>query len=132
MPTVSEMIERVMSHTAGRPIWQTMRDDEEDADRDVILPGSQPWLSADDWDPTIVVSRQGREVRLIAILAKSPGHGAFRRTVTGIIDAGLTPVIISPTFMMQDTMKRWGWTPRHVGSGWDHEEQWRPRKGWRP
>lgn len=130
--SLGELIDAVMAHSAGRPIWQVMRDDEAAAGRSIILPGSEPWLSADDWDATITVSRDGKEVRLVAILAKLPGNGAFRRTVSGILGAGLVPVIIAPAVLMRETMKRWGWAVRHVGSGWDHEEQWRPRKGWRP
>lgn len=126
------MIEQVFRRAAGRPMWEVMRQDEIDRGNVVVLPGSEPWFSADDWDETVTVSRDGKEIRLVAILAKTQGKGAFRRLVAGVIGAGLVPVIIAPTVNMRETMKRWHWAVRHVGSGWDHEEQWRPRKGWTP
>ncbi len=132
MATVSQMIDQVLAHMDGRPAWEVMRADEIERGNEIVVPGETSWLPEEDWDPTITVSRSGKEIRLIAILALNPGRGAFRRMVSGIIAEGLTPVIIAPTNMMRDTLKRWGWFPRHVGSGWDHEEQWRPRKGWRP
>lgn len=131
MGDIQQMITQIFEQAAGRPMCEVMREDEEDAGYTTVLPGSEPWLSADDWDESIVVSRSKKEVRLIALMAKHPGSGAFTRTVNGIIDAGLIPVILAPVRDMRETVKRWNWAPRHVGSGWNHEEQWRPRKGWR-
>lgn len=109
------------------PIWEIMRENEREAGNEVIVPGSVDWLPAVDWDPTIVVSRRGRDVRLIAILAANPGNGAFRRLVAAIQEAGLVPVIIAPSLEMRETVRRWGWYRRYVGSGFEQEEQWRPR-----
>lgn len=130
MASVNEMIEQVMAMMDGRPAFEVMRTDEAERGNEVIVPGSVNWLPLSDWDPTIVVSRAGKEVRLIAILSVAPAGGALRRTLAGILAEGSVPVIVAPTRTMRDTLKRWGWFPRHVGSGWDHEEQWRPRKGW--
>ncbi len=128
---VEGMIAAVVEHSAGRPMWVVMRADEEAAGNAVVVPGDVPWLPVTDWDETIIVSQKGKEIRLIAILAKHTGNGALRRLVNGILDAGLVPVVIAPTIIMRDTLKRWNWARRDVGSGWNHEEQWRPRKGWR-
>lgn len=130
MATISQMIEQVMAHMDGRPAFEVMRADETARGNEIVVPGETSWLPSEDWDPTIVVSRSGKEIRLIAILALNPGRGAFRRTLAGIMSAGLTPVVIAPTSLMRSTLKRWGWFPRHIGKGWDHEEQWRPRKDW--
>lgn len=110
------------------PIWEIMREDERKRGNSVIVPGDMPWLPADDWDSTVVVSQRGKEVRLIALLAKHPGAGAFHRMVGKIRSSGLTPVIIAPSREMAATMRRWGWYRRYVGSGFTQEEQWRPRK----
>lgn len=114
-----------------QPIWEIMRDDERARGNTIIVPGEVEWLPAEDWDHTIVVSQDGREVRLIAILAKRPGNGAFRRLVESIRKDGLTPVIIAPSPEMAATMRRWKWFRRYVGTGFEQEEQWRPRKEWR-
>lgn len=132
MSDLQHLITRVFEHAAGRPMWEVMREDEMLAGNAVILPGDFPWLSTEGCDPTIIVSQSGKEIRLIALLARNPGHGVFRRTVSGIIASGLVPVIIAPVVQMRETMKRWNWYRRDVGSGWNHEEQWRPRKGWSP
>lgn len=117
---------------SNQPMHELMRENETKAGATVILPGDVSWLPATDWHPTVTVSRRGDEIRLIAVIATNPGRGAFRRTVAGIIEAGLTPVIVVPTNEMRATMRRWNWYPRTVGSGLTSEEQWRPRKGWRP
>lgn len=132
MATIAQMVEQFVSSMDGRPMFEVMRADEEAAGGTIILPGEVSWLPSDEWDETITVSQRGKEIRLIAILAKTPNAGAFRRTVAGILNAGLVPVIVCPTSRMRNTMQRWNWFQRHVGSGWNHEEQWRPRKGWRP
>lgn len=113
------------------PIHEIMRENERESGNDVIVPGEVHWLPSEDWDETIVVSRNGKEIRLIAILARHPGNGAFRRLVHAILDAGLVPVIIAPSLEMAATMKRWGWHRRFVGSGFEQEDQWRPGKRWR-
>ncbi len=113
---------------AGTPIHEFMRDNERAAGRTVVVPGSVPWLSADDWDPTVVVSREGNRVRLVAILALNPGRGALKRTVAGIQEVGLEPCIVEPTRELQETLRRWGWRSRRVGSGMESETIWYPRR----
>lgn len=132
MASVGQMIEQVLAHMDGRPAWEVMQADEIERGNDIIRPGEVSWLPKDDWDEHVTISKSGREIRLIAILALHPGGGAFRRLVEGILGAGLVPVIIAPTADMRATLKRWNWFPRYVGNGWDREEQWRPRKSWRP
>lgn len=111
-----------------QPIHEIMRDDERERGHEIVIPGNVPWLPVDDWDPTVVVSRSGKDVRLIAILAKAPGNGAFRRLVAAIQAEHLTPVIIAPSLEMAATVRRWGWYRIYVGHGFEQEEQWRPRK----
>jgi hypothetical protein len=128
---IDKFVDRLVEHAAGRPVWEVMRADEAEAGNTVIVPGEVPWLPVADWEHTIVISRRGKEIRLIILLAKRRGNGAFHRLVNGILGDGLTPVILAPMGAMRAIMKRWNWFERSVGSGWDHEEQWRPRKGWR-
>ena len=60
------------------------------------------------------------------ILARNPGHGAFRRLIAGITATKLTPLIIAPTRELQATLRRWGWKHRNRGYGLELEEIWRP------
>jgi hypothetical protein len=111
----------------GVSIADFMRGEEAKAGNIVILPGSEPWLPGDDWDESIVVSRRGNEIRLVAISAKQPGHGALKRTVDGIKAAGLVPVIVCPLGPMAEIVRRWGWKRRRVGKDFDtREEHWVP------
>lgn len=112
----------------GGKMHEIMRANEVAAGYRVVLPGTVDWLSAADWHPTITVSTDGKTVRLVAILALNPGKGALRRTVAGIMGAGLVPCIVEPTREMRSTMQRWNWKCKRVGYGMDCEEQWRPRK----
>lgn len=113
---------------SGVPICEMMRSDEEAAGYRVVHPGQAPWLSADDWDASVVVSHNTTHVRLVAILAKRPGNGALRRTIDGIITAGLIPTIVEPTKDMRETCKRWGWRTRRIGQGFESQEIWYPRQ----
>jgi hypothetical protein len=111
---------------AGARIEDIMREEERAAGRQVVVPGEVDWLSVDDWHPTIVVSVDGRDVRLVAILALRPGSGALTRTVAAIRSAGLRPVIVEPTREMRETCRRWGWRVERHGDGFDSEERWMP------
>jgi len=112
----------------GRSVHDLMRGNEAKAGRTVVKPGERPWLSADDWHYSVVVSIAGDRVRLIAIQALRPGTGALTRTIAGITAAGLIPVIVEPTREMRETCRRWGWKMRRVGDSFDtFEEQWRPK-----
>lgn len=78
------------------------------------------------WPSHIVVSLDGAEVRIIAIIATRRGDGAFKRMVTGIVAAGLCPVVIEPMFGMPSILRRWGWSGKKVETPTGCEEQWRP------
>jgi len=93
-----------------------------------VRPGSVPWLPSSDWHDTDVVSLDGDEVRLVAIAAKRPGTGAFRKLIWAIEAAGLSPVVICPIGrIMPAILKKWGWVETKVGTTFeDREEQWRP------
>lgn len=111
----------------GVAICDIMRENERKAGYEVVLPGSQPWLSAEDWDETVVVSKDDKHVRLVAILAKRQCQGSLHRTIRGIIAAGLIPQIVEPTVEMRTTCKRWGWRSRRIGRGFESQEVWYPR-----
>lgn len=84
--------------------------------------GSVDWLPWADWHPRDVVSTDGVEVRIVAIMARQPGTGAFRRLIAGIEAAGLRPVIVCPLPDMREIMARWGWVTIRIGD----EDQCRP------
>lgn len=126
-------LERILANIdAGGHTHDLMRADEAARGFTVIRPGERPWLPAQDWHETIVVSQDGDRVRLVAILAKRPGTGALTRAIAAITAAGLAPVIVEPTREMRETCRRWGWKMRRAGHDFDtFEEQWRPRIGMR-
>lgn len=131
MAITADQVEALLTKMARQPIWQIMREEEEARGWTVVLPGSVPWFPAADWHATDVVSRKGNEVRIVAILARRPHTGAFRRMVDGIIAAGLAPVVSTPFEEMAAILTRWGWKSRLRGSGVDIEETWRPKAGWK-
>lgn len=127
--TIQQTIDALLAQLdRGTPMQDIMRANERAAGYRVVVPGDVPWLSVADWHPTVTVSIDRNVVRLVAILANNPGNGALRRTVSGILAAGLTPCVIEPTHEMRATMKRWNWKCRRKGHGLDTEEQWTPRK----
>ena len=109
---------------------EAMCEDERAAGFTPVKPGDVPWFSADDWPDDVVVSVKDREVRIVAIKAKERGKGALRRLIGAISYAGLTPIIVEPMFDMPAILKRWAWSKRVVGSGFQTEEQWRPDGRW--
>lgn len=121
----TEVIEQLLSQLQTKPIHEIMRQNERDAGYEPVLPGTAPWFSARDWRPTDVVSTDGKIVRIVAICARKPGSGAFRRMVNGIVAAGLEPVVIEPFPVMEAILTRWGWAGKLVGSGIDRYEEWR-------
>ena len=129
MSHIQAAFERILAEIdKGGSVADLMRADETAAGRLVIRPGQQPWLAADDWDESVVVSIDRGRVRLVALLARNPRHGALRRTIDGIKAAGLVPVIVEPVREMRETCRRWGWKMKHVGNSFEtREEQWMPR-----
>lgn len=109
---------------------EAMREDERAAGFRVVLPGDEPWLPSLDWHDDVTVSTDGKIVRIIAIRARKENDGAFSRLVTGIIRAGLTPVVIEPMLSMPGIMARWKWERREFGEGFTREEQWWPTTEW--
>lgn len=121
-----EFLDRAAAILADRrAVYEQMRDAERERGFRVVIPGEERWLSADDWVGSNVVSVDGDEVRLVAILAKRPG--SFRRLLATLATHGLKPVVICPIGpMMPAILKHYGWVKREIGSGWNAEEQWRP------
>lgn len=115
------------------PITWAMLADEMAAGRRAILPDEVPaWLRVGDWNgwPVLSIDDERREVHIVALYAARPG--AFRALVAGIVEAGLTPVVVAPFALMVAIVHRWGWQRSTVGEGWTAREEWRPGPlGWR-
>lgn len=108
--------------------FEAMCEDERAAGFTLVRPGEVPWLSAADWPQDIVISIKDKEVRIVAIKAKEPGRGAFRRLIEAVEAHGLQPTVVAPLFVMPAILKRWGWKRRIIGTGFNQQEIWRPRK----
>lgn len=122
-----DTIEQVFARLdAGMTIPQMIRADEVAAGHRVVLPGEEPWFNADEWSPDCAVSIDRRRVRLILIVAKRPGTGAFPRLVARILASGLKPMVLAPTREFQNTLIRMGWRRKDFGYGLNHEERWEP------
>lgn len=82
-----------------------------------------------DWERG-VISRLGDEVRIVAVEARRPRHGALKRLVANIQAAGLKPVIVAAMLDMPAILKHWGWIRKDVPDveGGTYDE-WRPRDG---
>ncbi len=106
-----------------------MCDDEQAKGFIPVKTGSTDWLPASDWPEDVVITQKDNVIRIVAFYALQPGNGAFRRLVDGIIHAGLRPVVVAPTREMQETLRRWNWRQRFIGTTFqDIEEQWFPQR----
>lgn len=115
---LADAIEAFMSD--GRPMWEIMREREANRGFSPIIPGDAEWLSLADWDKTSVVSINGGEVRLVAIMAARPG--SFTRLLASLELLGLTPVVVEPTREFAATLRRRGWCIEHVGTTFEDRE----------
>ena len=123
---IAAHIEHV-ARMGGPGAW--MRNQELLAGRWLVKPGSVPWLPAEDWDDGCVISVDADDrVRLVALAAKRPGRGAFKRLVALIRAAGLSPVVVTPTDRLAAHLKRRGWRMRVTGSGETAQTIWYPRR----
>lgn len=102
---------------------EAIRQTERDLGHEIILVGQAPWLSKFDWPDNVCVSRNGGEIRLVAINARQPGRGALSRLMIGIIEAGLVPVVVEPMLDMPPILERWGFRDRG-------NNEWVPPEGW--
>lgn len=81
---------------------------------------------SEDWEPGCT-SLKGSEIRIVAIQARHPRSGAFRRLLASIAAAGLKPVIVTPVGdVMPKLVRRWKWRRTIAGTGFDSSEEWRP------
>jgi uncharacterized NAD-dependent epimerase/dehydratase family protein len=125
-----ELIDAVMATLdSGKSMDQVLIAHEAARGFVVIRPGEVEWLPLTDWEPLTIVSQKGHVVRLIAIWARNPGTGAFRRLCENIKRDGSIPHVVAPMRDMQDRLKKWGWRRRTKGMGLDRQEWWTPRKG---
>ena len=99
--------------------------------------GARPLIEADgvricenDWSPAPIITRCGDDVRIVAVIARLLGNGAFSRLVGDIRKAGLCPVVIEPMgAQMPSILAKWGWTGRRRLSGLEPGDtyvEWRP------
>lgn len=97
---------------------------------EIVNPGQYRWFNCWEFYDAIL-SKDGRAIRIVAVIAKNPGTGAFSRLVSGICAEGLKPVVVTPLPEMEAILRGWRWrgvvTP---GSYSDREAQWWPSDKW--
>jgi hypothetical protein len=83
----------------------------------ILRVGEVDFLPIEDWLPATIVSTDGARVRLVALVARNPGHGAFRRLVKAIIERSFEPVVVEPFERLASHLERNGWRPRRLERG---------------
>lgn len=131
MPFQPAYIEGLAAAFGDLPIYELLRKGEEHKGHWVIKPGQKEWFPADDWDHTSVVSQDGKDVRLVAILAKDDklGTNVFDKLLSDIKDAGLRPVAVCPLPAIEAELRKRGWHYVMVYPAGDAllgEDHWRP------
>lgn len=86
------------------------------------------WYIPDDWQGESIISRDKRRIRIVGIMARVYGHGAFRRLVTGIIMNELMPVVVQAMPEMERILLHWNWRKQTIGSSYTREERWFPQR----
>ena len=89
---------------------------------------SVPWYTSADWRASLV-SRRDEYVRIVAIMAKTPRNGAFKRLMHGIVMEGKTPFVVEPFRDMTQILVHWGWRQMQWPKPYEHIA-WTPRDGW--
>src|SRR3954453_2076059 len=106
--TLSQDIAETIHHTAEIGPFAALLEMEVEEGFKAVFPGEVDWLSKADWPDDVVISLDGKTVRIVAIRARHPGAGALRRLIAAITKTGLHPVVIAPLFAMPDILRRWG------------------------
>jgi hypothetical protein len=95
----------------------------------IVRVGEADFLPASDWSPATIVSTDGARVRLVALLARNPGRGAFRRLVRALIERGFEPVVVEPIGLLAGHLEREGWRWRRIERGQQGAHViWYPRR----
>ncbi len=130
--TLESLLDGILDGTlSDEQLQERMIRDEECRGFEVIRVGQEPlYLPPEDWHPLSFVSRHRRDIRIVGIIALNPGTGAFSRMVDKIINAGMRPILVHPTYDSADIVQRWGWRHQVVGNGKSHEDCFVPTKEW--
>ena len=86
------------------------------------------WLDWNDWDRWTIISQDNKRVRLVALQAKHPGHGAFTRLIDGIFKSGLIPVLVEPNQILIDWCRRNQFRKRTIGRKEFRHDVWYPKR----
>ena len=101
-----------------------------EAGYEIVRPGEVAWLPLEDWDGNTIISQGRFRVRLVALMARDPGHGALKRLIAAIQNQGRMPVVVEPFNDLAVVLRRWGWKRRHIGRGGYRHCIWHPRTPW--
>ena len=85
MPNISPEIAMEITKMVATSPEQRLIDGERAQGFDVIRPGEVDWLPVSGWLPATIVSTDGKRVRLVALMARKPGGGAFLKLVITIM-----------------------------------------------
>lgn len=86
------------------------------------------WLDWNDWTRFSIFSQDSRRIRLVALEAKNPGHGAFTRLIDAIWKAGHVPVLVEPNQSLIDWCHRHQFRKRTVGKREFRHDVWYPKR----
>jgi hypothetical protein len=84
------------------------------------------WLDPEDWDRWTIVSQDKNRIRLVALSARDPGHGAFTRLIDRITKELLVPVLVEPNDRLVAWAKAHWYRKRNCGRGDMRHTIWYP------
>jgi hypothetical protein len=126
---IAAELDRIINHPRG--VIGRMSDLEREKGFEPIPHGaSEPVpFSEYEWDDGVIsLNERDREIRLVAIRAKALYHGAFKRMLKRITDAGYCPVIVEPIGeVMPSLVRKWEWDCTLVEHNNEVTEEWRPK-----
>ncbi|HEY4831969.1 MAG TPA: hypothetical protein VIH61_05345 [Waddliaceae bacterium] len=126
--TLDDLME-AFSQAFDKGPYNVMRESEERNGAEIVEKDSP--LLGGEWPHDVLVTRLGKDIRIVAIYNPFKGNGAFSRLINRIIDFGFRPVVVCPTIEMKEICKRWGWKEQIVGSTFhDREDRMIPTRKW--
>lgn len=122
---VEEVLRRITMAAVLGPVKALVALEEEQGRR-VVRPGEAAWLPLRLWNPDTVCSVGDGAANLILLSARRPGHGALGLLLTAVREAGLVPLVHSPSPRLERHLEAAGWIPDRRGEGFTAEHFMRP------
>jgi hypothetical protein len=122
---IRKILTETMSHPGG-PAGVLIASEMNRGAKIIPLGAKKPFaFPMKDWRRG-VISLKGDVVRIVAIEARKPKHGALKRLIASIQAAGLKPEIVAVMLDMPAILEHWGWTVTYEADEFGKLDVWRP------